>query len=218
MAIFDRLTSSTAVAKHPGVPDDIAESSWSGIIMQRALLVIDVQESFRHRPYFQPGELPAFIANVQSLIDGAAARGIPVVQVLHREPGPDSSNPFHPASGLVRPMPELKLHPAVVIYKEVHSALFGRTEDGVTLEDWLAQRGIGELLITGIRTEQCCETTTRHASDLGFAVRYVTDATLTFAMRTRAGREVSPAEIRERTELVLDGRFARIVSAAEALA
>jgi nicotinamidase-related amidase len=186
--------------------------------MQQALLVIDVQESFRHRPYFQAGELPAFIANVQSLIDAAVARGIPIVQVLHREPGPDTGNPFHPASGLVRPMAELRLHPAVVIYKEVHSALFGRTEDGVTLEDWLAQRGIRELLVTGIRTEQCCETTTRHASDLGFAVRYVTDATLTFAMRTRAGREVSPAEIRERTELVLDGRFARIVSTAEALA
>jgi hypothetical protein len=49
-------------------------------------------------------------------------------------------------------------------------------------------------------------------------VRYVTDATLTFPMRTRSGREVSAAEIRERTELVLDGRFARIVSSADALA
>jgi hypothetical protein len=36
-------------------------------------------------------------------------------------------------------------------------------------------------------------------------------------MRSRAGRVFSPAEIRERTELVLDERFARIVSAAEAL-
>jgi hypothetical protein len=36
-------------------------------------------------------------------------------------------------------------------------------------------------------------------------------------MRTRSGREVSTAEIRERTELVLEGRFASITSAAEAL-
>jgi len=48
-------------------------------------------------------------------------------------------------------------------------------------------------------------------------VRYVTDATLTFPMHTRSGRAVSPAEIRERTEMVLDGRFARIVSTADAL-
>jgi hypothetical protein len=46
----------------------------------------------------------------------------------------------------------------------------------------------------------------------------VTDATLTFPMRTRGGREVSSAEIQERTEMVLDGRFARIVSTAGALA
>ena len=34
----------------------------------------------------------------------------------------------------------------------------------------------------------------------------------------RSGREVSAQEILERTELVLDGRFARIVSTADALA
>jgi nicotinamidase-related amidase len=95
--------------------------------------------------------------------------------------------------------------------------MFAQTAGGVTLEDWLRHRDIEELLVTGIRTEQCCETTTRHASDLGFKVRYVTDATLTFPMQSRSGRDFSAAEIRERTELVLDGRFARIVSAAGAL-
>ena len=56
------------------------------------------------------------------------------------------------------------------------------------------------------------------ASDLGYKVRYVTDATLTFPMQSRSGREFSVAEIRERTELVLDGRFAQIVTTANALA
>jgi nicotinamidase-related amidase len=187
------------------------------IVMKQALLVIDVQESFRQRPYFRADELPAFLANVQSLIDRSRERGIPVVQVLHREAGDDRTNPFTAASGFVRPMPELALRADAVFQKGVHSAMFATGADGGTLERWLRARGIEELLVTGIRTEQCCETTTRHASDLGFAVRYVTDATLTFPMRTRAGREVSAAEIRERTELVLDGRFARIVSSADAL-
>ena len=185
--------------------------------MKQALIVIDVQESFRHRPYFRGEGLPAFLHNVQSLIDGCRARGIAVVQVFHQEPGEDAGNPFTAASGQVRAMPELALVPDAVFTKEVHSALFGRSADGTTLEQWLRGRGIGELLITGIRTEQCCETTARHASDLGYRVRYVTDATLTFPMRTRAGREVSAAEICERTELVLDGRFAQIVSTAGAL-
>ena len=186
--------------------------------MQEALLVIDVQESFRQRPYFRDAELPAFLANVQSLIDGARQRGIAVVQVLHREPGEDRANPFTAASGFVRAMPELDCRPEAVFHKQVHSALFGRDAHGGTLEAWLRARGIGALLVSGIRTEQCCETTARHASDVGFDVRYVTDATLTFPMRTRAGREVSAAEIRERTELVLDGRFARIVASATAFA
>ncbi|HSY06877.1 MAG TPA: isochorismatase family protein [Steroidobacteraceae bacterium] len=185
--------------------------------MKQALIVIDVQESFRHRPYFNDRELPGFIANVQSLIDRCQARDIPIVQVFHQQMPDVPANPFAPASGWVRAMPELSLRPALVVHKQVHSALFGRTADGTTLEQWLRSRGIEELLISGIRTEECCETTTRHASDLGFSVRYVTDATLTFPMHTRRGREVSPAEIRERTEMVLDGRFARIVATADAL-
>ena len=186
--------------------------------MKQALIVIDVQESFRRRPYFRDEELPRFLRNVQSLIDRCAARGIALLQVFHEEPGDDPGNPFSAASGCVRAMPELSLRADAVFYKQVHSAMFGRTEDGATLEAWLRERGIGELLISGIRTEQCCETTTRHASDLGFSVRYVSDATLTFPMQTRSGREVSAQEILERTELVLDGRFAHIVSTADALA
>jgi nicotinamidase-related amidase len=186
--------------------------------MKQALLVIDAQESFRSRPYFNDAELPGFLKNTQSLIDRCQAQGIPVVQIFHREPGEDAGNPFTAASGQVRALRELSLTPAAVFHKEVHSAMFGRDADGTTLEQWLRRQGIDSLLITGIRTEQCCETTARHGSDLGFEVRYITDATLTFQMQTRAGRKVSPAEIRERTELVLDGRFAEIVSTAGALA
>jgi nicotinamidase-related amidase len=185
--------------------------------MKQALLVVDVQESFRSRPYFREAELPGFLANVQSLIDACAARGIAVVQVFHREPGEDAANPFSGASGQVRTMRGLTVRPDLIVHKEVHSALFGRSASGETLERWLRAHGVGELLVTGIRTEQCCETTARHASDLGFQVRYVSDATLTFPMCTRGGREVSTQELRERTELVLEGRFARIVATAAAL-
>jgi nicotinamidase-related amidase len=181
-----------------------------------ALLVIDVQESFRGRPYWQTDELPAFFANTQSLINRCRNGGVPVLQVLHQEPESDPGNPFNPASGLVRPMPELAFRADAVFYKEVHSALFGRTAQGVTLEKWLREHGVERILVTGIRTEQCCETTTRHASDVGFEVQFVADATLTFPMQSRSGRRFSAAEIRERTELVLDGRFARVVAAAEA--
>jgi nicotinamidase-related amidase len=185
--------------------------------MSRALLVIDVQESFRRRPYFRAEGVPEFLANVQSLAERCRARAIPVVQVFHQEPGDDPDNPFSGASGQVRSMAGLTLRPDAVFHKQVHSAMFATAADGTTLEAWLRARGIDTLLVTGIRTEQCCETTTRHASDLGFEVRFVSDATLTFAMRGRGGREVSAEEIRERTELVLEGRFARVVASEDAL-
>lgn len=186
--------------------------------MKQALLVIDVQESFRQRPYWRGEELPAFLKNVQSLIEQARALRLPVLQVFHEELTDDPADPFSRGSGFVRTLPELSIQPDAIFHKHVHSAMFGRSGMGTTLESWLRDRGIDELLVSGIRTEQCCETTARHAFDLGFKVRYVTDATLTFPMRARSGREYSAAEIRERTELVLDGRFARIVTAAAALA
>jgi hypothetical protein len=52
---------------------------------------------------------------------------------------------------------------------------------------------------------------------MGYDVDYVTEATLTFTMTDRQGKVWSPAQIKERTELVLDGRFARIVTVEEAL-
>uniref|UniRef100_UPI002281194E cysteine hydrolase family protein n=1 Tax=Escherichia coli TaxID=562 RepID=UPI002281194E len=90
------------------------------------------------------------------------------------------------------------------------------TESG--LDAWLRERDINHLIISGIRTEQCCETTTRHASDDGFKVVFPTDATLTFAMQSPSGKHYTPAEIRDATELVLQGRFARIARAADVFA
>ena len=175
--------------------------------VETALLVIDVQESFRHRPYWSDSDVSFFIEHLQTLIDSAKSRGIPVVQIFHVE----DSGPFSLASGHVVPLEELCLEPDAVFYKRSHSALIGSG-----LDVWLVQNGIRRVIISGIRTEQCCETTTRHASDSGYSVDYVTDATLTFSMTDRHGRTWSPEEIKARTELVLDGRFARIISVEEA--
>lgn len=174
-----------------------------------ALLVVDVQESFRHRPYWRESDVPSFVKRLQSLIDGAESRGIPVIQIFHVE----ESGPFSLDSGHVMPLREVIFRPDAVFLKRSHSALVGSG-----LAGWLTQHGIDRVIVAGIRTEQCCETTTRHASDLGYQVDYVTDATLTFPMIDRHGREWTPEEIKSRTELVLEGRFARITTVEEALA
>lgn len=174
-----------------------------------ALIVVDVQESFRHRPYWCDSDVSHFVERLQSLITGAQSCGIPVIQVFHVE----ESGAFSLESGYVVPLRDVSFTPDAVFQKRSHSALVGSG-----LDVWLTQHGIGRVIVCGIRSEQCCETTTRHASDLGYQVDYVTEATLTFPMTDRHGREWTPEQIKERTELVLDGRFARIASVEEALA
>ena len=73
------------------------------------------------------------------------------------------------------------------------------------------------LIISGIRTEQCCETTARHASDLGWTVDYVMDATLTYDMQQPDGSSLSTPDIKARTATVLIDRFATIYTVEQAL-
>ena len=51
-----------------------------------ALLLIDVQQSFRARPYWSDAEAPAFFERTNALLAGAAAQGIPVVRIFHTGP------------------------------------------------------------------------------------------------------------------------------------
>jgi nicotinamidase-related amidase len=174
-----------------------------------ALIVIDAQESFRHRPYFRADQLDAYLERQQALIDGAKRIGARVAQVFHVE----ESGAFAESSGFVATLAPLQIAPDAVFKKRRHSALVGSG-----LDVWLISHGVRRVIVSGIRTEQCCETTTRHASDLGFTVDFVSEATLTFPMTDAHGREWSADEIKARTELVLADRFARIATVEEALA
>jgi nicotinamidase-related amidase len=182
--------------------------------MQTALLLIDVQESFPQRPYWSQTGADAFLEHANALIDGAQARGIPIVRVFHTDGPQTPDNPFAHGSPHVRPLAGLApFEAALTVEKHRHSALVG-----TPLQGWLVSNGIRRVIVAGIRTEQCCETTTRHASDEGWEVDFVGDATLTFDMKTPAGRTLTAAEIRERTETVLVGRFATLATVDEALA
>lgn len=175
-----------------------------------AILVIDVQQSFLKKPYWRLDDLPLFVERLNLLIHGAMAKNVPIVHIMHIDP----EGEFSLASGLVKLMDFVPEENDATFYKHAHNAF---TTTG--LQRWLTERGINHLVISGIRTEQCCETSARVASDLGFAVDYVTEATLTFPMQHPAtGRTFSSKEIKEKTELVLQDRFADIVTVEQALA
>ena len=184
---------------------------------QTALIVIDVQESFRVRPNWKAVNHPDIADRVTVLVNAARANGDLVVWVLHTEPG--TGGAFDPALGDVRLIEGLE--PAAgepILTKTSHNA-FTTTN----LQQILTQHGIREVVISGIRTEQCCETTTRVASDLGYDVVFVTEATATTPLphwTTPADatleeiladpRTLSPEVVVERTEYALAGRFATI--------
>ncbi|WP_171997751.1 isochorismatase family protein [Cronobacter sp. JZ38] len=172
-----------------------------------ALLNIDTQQSFLHRDYWREDDFPAFCEAMNGLIDGCRARNVPIVDIFHV----DGDALFTLESGFVAPMPFLRHQAAVTFHKHVHNAF---TDTGLDL--WLRQRDINHLIICGIRTEQCCETTTRVASDLGYRVTFVSEATLTFPM-TWKGVTLDVETLRHRTETVLAGRFATISSVAQCL-
>lgn len=175
-----------------------------------ALLIIDVQESFRQMPFWSETDVPAFKAAVLRLDKACRAHGVPVVQIFHI----GQAGPFTEESGAVRGLDWLPGSPDACFFKHTHNAF---SDTGLDL--WLRRRGIDRLIITGIRTEQCCETTTRVGSDIGYQVDFVTEATLTFPMEhPLSGRVYSPEEIKAHAELVLAGRFARLTTVDDCLA
>lgn len=182
--------------------------------MHTALILIDVQESFRQRPYWIEKEAQPFLTACNALVAACIAQKIPVVRVLHSDGPDEASNPFAAVSGHVRPLDGLNaFNHAAQFLKHRHSAMVG-----TGLSVWLHENHIHRLIVAGIRTEQCCETTTRHASDEGWEVDYCAEATLTFDMQHLDGSTLTARDIMARTTAVLSGRFATICTVPQALA
>jgi nicotinamidase-related amidase len=191
--------------------------------MQRALVVIDVQESFRQRPIWQAVNNPDIVDDVNALVRAARADGDLVVWVLHSEPG--TGDVFDPASGHVRLLPELDYRDDEPLLVKTSINAFTTTN----LARLLTTHGVRALRVCGIRSEQCVETTTRIGADLGYEMTYVVDATATFpsphpdapadwtvAEVLADPRTKSADEIVEHTAFVLAGRgFATVATVAE---
>ena len=168
-----------------------------------ALLVIDIQDSFKYSPArWSTRNNPRFEANVTELLGTFREAGAPIIFVLHN----DSDPGFRPGDPEVRLMDFLdRQESEPLIVKNTRNA-FTSTD----LQQRLDALGVRKVVVTGISTEQCCETTTRVAADLGYDVDFVTEATATFPIGT-----LSTDAIVERTEAVLRGRFARIATVSD---
>jgi nicotinamidase-related amidase len=175
-------------------------------ISESALLVIDAQDSFKSTDRWEKRNNKDFEKNVARLVKLYREHGLPVIYFLHsdEDPGFETTSPSYKLMDFLSPRDS-----EPVIHKVTRNVF---TSTG--LPALLMEKGVRRVVITGIQMEQCCETSARVGADLGFAVDFITEATMTFPIpnHDRPGEELGVDAIRERTEYALRRRFARIAT------
>ncbi|PKA55032.1 hypothetical protein AXF42_Ash003669 [Apostasia shenzhenica] len=142
-----------------------------------ALLVIDMQN------YFSSMAEPILPA-LRSTVDLCRAAGIPILYTRHRHRSPEDYGmlgEWWNGDLILDGTPGAELLSDIgrrdgdrVVEKCTYSAF-----EGTGLEETLRAIGVAEVIVTGVMTNLCCETTARDAFVKGFRVFFSTDATAT---------------------------------------
>ncbi len=175
-----------------------------------ALVVIDVQQGLDDPRYGERNN-PQAEARMADLLAAWRSAHRPVIHVQHMSVRADSLlRPGEPGNALKR---EVTPHPGEPLFQKRTNSAFV----GTNLERHLRDNGIEELVIVGLTTDHCVSATTRTASDLGFSVTVVEDATATHERSAPDGAHFS-ADVMHRTALAsLNGEFAAVRSTQEVL-
>lgn len=150
---------------------------------QSALLVLDMQAYFL-RPdshAFVPAA-PAILPGIGALIAAFAARRRPIVFTRHTNTSANAASMARWWRDLIAPdspdsaiAPGLDVAPGRVIEKHQYDAFY---QTG--LEHLLRQDGVCQVVVTGVMTHLCCETTARSAFMRGFDVFFAVDGTAAY--------------------------------------
>lgn len=178
-----------------------------------ALVVIDVQQGFLDLDHWGPRDNPAAEANTGALVGAWQASGRPVVLVQHAS---RTSPPlFAGTPGFALQDVVADVEPALLVQKSVNSAFYGTPD----LAAWLDAAGIRQVVLCGIQTNQCVETTARMAGNLGYDVLVPLDACHTFDLAGPDGTVLAATDLARATATNLHGGgFARIPTTADLLA
>jgi nicotinamidase-related amidase len=155
------------------------QHDWRVEPSKAALLVIDCQNFFVSEP--KPDGAP-ILPRIRMLIQAFREAGRPVIftRHMHKADGSDLGviGKWW-AENIIEDTPESEVHPAldvrpedIVIRKNVYSSFVG-----TDLERILRERGIEDLVITGVMTNLCCETAARDAFCRNFRIFFPADAT-----------------------------------------
>ncbi|MBZ6386766.1 cysteine hydrolase family protein [Pantoea piersonii] len=173
------------------------------ISSENALLIIDMQQGLFHGPA-SPHSAHSVLSNICLLI--AKARQAEVSIFFARHTGPDDS-PLSEQSPLTQLIPEISVNPEHdVVFIKKYPSCFRDT----SLQLQLLRRGVKQLVIAGMKTEFCVDTTCRAAVDLGFRTVLVSDAHTTMDTRHLAANEIIGHH-----NVTLAGPFVTLVTAAD---
>jgi nicotinamidase-related amidase len=176
-----------------------------------ALVVVDVQQGFGD-PAWGPRNNPGCEGNIATLIEAWRAREQPIVYVRHDSP--EAGSPFTPGQPGNDFQEILDGEPDLLVVKSVNSAFHGEPD----LATWLRAEGIERVVVCGIQTNMCCETTARVAANLDFDMTFVLDATHTYDLPARDGGTITADELSRVTATNLDPEFGRVVDTHDAVA
>ncbi len=144
-----------------------------------ALMVIDVQNGVVGHAY----DRDRVVANIRTLVDKARAEDVPVVWVQH------SDDELEQGSEAWEYVPELVRRETEPLVHKTYGDSFEATD----LEQRLAERGVGRLVVTGAQTEACIRSTLHGALVRGYDATLVADAHTTEDLR-EWGFPVSPEQ------------------------
>jgi nicotinamidase-related amidase len=172
-----------------------------------ALILIDVQMAFVE--WERAGKRrnnPEAVDNIARLLDAFRRQGQAIFHIRHGSTEKESA--LRPERSGFQPISQAREQPGEpVLVKHVNSAFIG-----TDLEKRLRDAGHRKLVIAGITTNHCVETTTRMAGNLGFEAQLAADACYTFDRIGFDGRSESAEAIHAMTLSNLDGEFAAIVT------
>lgn len=169
--------------------------------MRVALLLIDIQQGLDDPRYGERNN-PEAERNIARLLVAWRKAGRPVVHVQHMSV--TAGSPLRPGLPGNALKPEVLPLPGEPLYQKSASSAFA----GTSLESYLRARVVGKVVVVGLTTDHCVSSTIRAASDLGFEVAVVSDATATHERRSAGGVRIDAAMMHEAALASLAGEFA----------
>ena len=132
----------------------------------------------------------------------------------HRHGAADPASPLRPGQGGNAFEDVVTGDGDLLVTKSTNSCFYGAPD----LHAWLLGQGLRGIVLCGITTNHCCETTARTGGNLGLDVLFVLDATHTFDRTAPDGAVVSAEELSRTTATNLHGEFATVVGTDEVVA